>query len=108
MYRVASGAFAFTSNLLPNECGEKRPMLRRCAKEKEKEGRKSVARHRMTLALAAVIRRLITSAHTPQPMKARVTPITPPMTLVIMRRVARSEEHTSELQSLMRISYAVF
>src|SRR3546814_3469159 len=24
------------------------------------------------------------------------------------RRVARSEEHTSELQSLMRISYAVF
>src|SRR3546814_5495933 len=26
----------------------------------------------------------------------------------IMRRVVRSEEHTSELQSLMRISYAVF
>src|SRR3546814_7398834 len=25
-----------------------------------------------------------------------------------VRRVARSEEHTSELQSLMRISYAVF
>src|SRR3546814_8044662 len=25
-----------------------------------------------------------------------------------MRRTARSEEHTSELQSLMRISYAVF
>src|SRR3546814_6502636 len=27
---------------------------------------------------------------------------------VAVRRVARSEEHTSELQSLMRISYAVF
>src|SRR3546814_6070954 len=25
-----------------------------------------------------------------------------------LRRIARSEEHTSELQSLMRISYAVF
>src|SRR3546814_7524237 len=27
---------------------------------------------------------------------------------VILQRVQRSEEHTSELQSLMRISYAVF
>src|SRR3546814_985001 len=27
---------------------------------------------------------------------------------LIMERVPRSEEHTSELQSLMRISYAVF
>src|SRR3546814_8293170 len=26
----------------------------------------------------------------------------------VMKRFARSEEHTSELQSLMRISYAVF
>src|SRR3546814_9715289 len=29
-------------------------------------------------------------------------------TFDILRRMARSEEHTSELQSLMRISYAVF
>src|SRR3546814_4507135 len=28
--------------------------------------------------------------------------------MVNLRRVTRSEEHTSELQSLMRISYAVF
>src|SRR3546814_2929313 len=28
--------------------------------------------------------------------------------LLVSRRVLRSEEHTSELQSLMRISYAVF
>src|SRR3546814_4992884 len=27
---------------------------------------------------------------------------------IILRSLARSEEHTSELQSLMRISYAVF
>src|SRR3546814_8481694 len=31
-----------------------------------------------------------------------------PWTRAAMRRRARSEEHTSELQSLMRISYAVF
>src|SRR3546814_3193454 len=30
------------------------------------------------------------------------------MSIIINRRSARSEEHTSELQSLMRISYAVF
>src|SRR3546814_5131875 len=28
--------------------------------------------------------------------------------LTLLQRLARSEEHTSELQSLMRISYAVF
>src|SRR3546814_17929983 len=32
----------------------------------------------------------------------------PSVTLRSRRAVARSEEHTSELQSLMRISYAVF
>src|SRR3546814_3419264 len=31
-----------------------------------------------------------------------------PMTLLPPRRATRSEEHTSELQSLLRISYAVF
>src|SRR3546814_9452752 len=31
-----------------------------------------------------------------------------PLVLLADRRVIRSEEHTSELQSLMRISYAVF
>src|SRR3546814_3187192 len=30
------------------------------------------------------------------------------MTIMVARDVDRSEEHTSELQSLMRISYAVF
>src|SRR3546814_4628398 len=34
--------------------------------------------------------------------------ITPPFRLDRHSIVARSEEHTSELQSLMRISYAVF
>src|SRR3546814_1164520 len=32
----------------------------------------------------------------------------PPLTEALREKVARSEEHTSELQSLMRISYAVF
>src|SRR3546814_5705654 len=32
----------------------------------------------------------------------------PSLTLRARRRASRSEEHTSELQSLMRISYAVF
>src|SRR3546814_14579254 len=31
-----------------------------------------------------------------------------PVTFAVPQRVQRSEEHTSELQSLMRISYAVF
>src|SRR3546814_2509100 len=31
-----------------------------------------------------------------------------PLTGVVLTRMDRSEEHTSELQSLMRISYAVF
>src|SRR3546814_10580856 len=41
----------------------------------------------------------------------KVTPYATPSTVVLDRKgrvAARSEEHTSELQSLMRISYAVF
>src|SRR3546814_9429491 len=37
-----------------------------------------------------------------------MTPSTRPLPAGSMRFVQRSEEHTSELQSLMRISYAVF
>src|SRR3546814_3093441 len=41
--------------------------------------------------------------------KARATSSAPPSTVrVCSRRSARSEEHTSELQSLMRRSYGVF
>src|SRR3546814_10494089 len=36
------------------------------------------------------------------------TPSSPPIASIAIRGPARSEEHTSELQSLMRISYAVF
>src|SRR3546814_1475931 len=36
------------------------------------------------------------------------SPTPPPKTLCCMGGGVRSEEHTSELQSLMRISYAVF
>src|SRR3546814_3629258 len=31
-----------------------------------------------------------------------------PLPVIVVSRILRSEEHTSELQSLMRISYAVF
>src|SRR3546814_8681070 len=34
--------------------------------------------------------------------------ITPPTEFILSKMFLRSEEHTSELQSLMRISYAVF
>src|SRR3546814_2050812 len=37
-----------------------------------------------------------------------VKPDSPPPVLSVRIRSRRSEEHTSELQSLMRISYAVF
>src|SRR3546814_3758374 len=51
-------------------------------------------RHRLSLAVARPDR--------------RVAPVPTPGRAVDGGRVARSEEHTSELQSLMRISYAVF
>src|SRR3546814_6321013 len=37
-----------------------------------------------------------------------VAPVLQPVEAVVGDQVGRSEEHTSELQSLMRISYAVF
>src|SRR3546814_10207997 len=39
---------------------------------------------------------------------SRISTATPRSARVVMRTIGRSEEHTSELQSLMRISYAVF
>src|SRR3546814_9518160 len=51
------------------------------------------------------------AALSPAPRLAMLTPshqFPLGMTLPLARRLARSEEHTSELQSLMRISYAVF
>src|SRR3546814_5484542 len=41
-------------------------------------------------------------------LECRVTEIRQPIALGGGKAEARSEEHTSELQSLMRISYAVF
>src|SRR3546814_3063945 len=43
----------------------------------------------------------------PRPVSACIT-VMPGPANVTVGRLARSEEHTSELQSLMRISYAVF
>src|SRR3546814_6115747 len=48
---------------------------------------------------AAILQGLLQAAHTVEAI----------LKVALMRpRIARSEEHTSELQSLMRISYAVF
>src|SRR3546814_7514210 len=46
-------------------------------------------------------------ANRPRPMREPRIPIVSPDRLTL-RGFERSEEHTSELQSLMRISYAVF
>src|SRR3546814_5258693 len=47
--------------------------------------------------------------HVAQHQRGAVEPRNPPQGgEVRLHRVVRSEEHTSELQSLMRISYAVF
>src|SRR3546814_7097340 len=45
--------------------------------------------------------------HPPEPARAGIVP-PPPRLLPDPPQQRRSEEHTSELQSLMRISYAVF
>src|SRR3546814_7150861 len=44
----------------------------------------------------------------PHPCRSPRRVSCPPVRAPACRRQARSEEHTSELQSLMRISYAVF
>src|SRR3546814_3099069 len=46
--------------------------------------------------------------NTPFSILLQLKPSLIPTRPVIARPIARSEEHTSELQSLMRISYAVF
>src|SRR3546814_4166711 len=43
-----------------------------------------------------------------KPAAAESTPMMVQVRMVVSRVSMRSEEHTSELQSLMRISYAVF
>src|SRR3546814_1265604 len=43
-----------------------------------------------------------------RPMSAESLPLFPLHTVLLPGAALRSEEHTSELQSLMRISYAVF
>src|SRR3546814_10231842 len=49
--------------------------------------------------------------HVPEMQKhsgAKYAPLFPPAVARVYRGMLRSEEHTSELQSLMSISYAVF
>src|SRR3546814_8946441 len=48
------------------------------------------------------------AAPAPTPQPARAEPVEAPSSPPTETKKDRSEEHTSELQSLMRISYAVF
>src|SRR3546814_9810951 len=60
----------------------------------------------LTHSLTAIINEYVNIIHS---MKSKTVAATKPAQTRIIRAVAsRSEEHTSELQSLMRISYAVF
>src|SRR3546814_9568577 len=77
-----------------------------------------VRRTRRAIAIAAIaavaaIALFLIFGRDPAPEAA--APSAPPVTVIVPGRTAvatvisaRSEEHTSELQSLMRISYAVF
>src|SRR3546814_4978117 len=64
--------------------------------------------HRRHAALAGELRALISEAKVSLPASAFAEPVGDEASLVTRTRSLRSEEHTSELQSLMRISYAVF
>src|SRR3546814_5330955 len=49
------------------------------------------------------VERLLRESYIP-----RIAPVSPQLIMCFIAEKVRSEEHTSELQSLMRISYAVF
>src|SRR3546814_7076138 len=51
---------------------------------------------------------VVLPAQSPEPEGEQLTDATDDCGIAPPRRSTRSEEHTSELQSLMRISYAVF
>src|SRR3546814_2287832 len=60
-------------------------------------------------AFMPTINQLVRKGRTPQKVKSKVPAMDAnPQKRGVCTRVYRSEEHTSELQSLMRISYAVF
>src|SRR3546814_1001943 len=69
--------------------------LRRCAREKPTICELDLVDPVLVLAEISCRRTVATPFRHPLPLRGR-------------SRAARSEEHTSELQSLMRISYAVF
>src|SRR3546814_4279001 len=57
---------------------------------------------------APVVRRLIAKASALVTITGVIRLVAASATASRSKRISRSEEHTSELQSLMRISYAVF
>src|SRR3546814_1326528 len=59
-------------------------------------------------AFAQLVVGYLIDRHSARTIFLLVTGLQAPLFLVAMNLAGRSEEHTSELQSLMRISYAVF
>src|SRR3546814_6765986 len=74
-----------------------------CAKS-DKEGEPMMFR----FVVAALIACAISNAHAAPPSVAAPAAVAATDSAALPGDPARSEEHTSELQSLMRISYAVF
>src|SRR3546814_2511893 len=66
------------------------------------------AGHRADLDQRRAAERVIGGAHCLPLARSRSVGVGADLADAALERVIRSEEHTSELQSLMRISYAVF
>src|SRR3546814_4635123 len=75
--------------------------------EKETPAEAEIASHRLMLK-AGMLRRLAAGLYTWSPLGLRVLRKVEAIVREAMDRAGSSAEHTSELQSLMRISSAVF
>src|SRR3546814_2292827 len=90
-------------------------VLRRYAPLIDARGARSVAFEAAVTAMAPATKAAITAdlkcflawCKSRRPV-ATAVPVEPETLVHYLRWLARSEEHTSELQSIMRISYAVF
>src|SRR3546814_3265362 len=81
--------------------------LRTCARASavlSAEKSASSTRERASLRLVELVVRLLTV----DSRRFWIAPRSPRLAATVSIALSRSEEHTSELQSLMRISYAVF
>src|SRR3546814_10157401 len=82
----------------------RRPRLR----SSQARRRRSIAAARYLFAVASGMEIRMTSSPSPRRWLFVLTILVGSFLLFLVQPMVRSEEHTSELQSLMRISYAVF